>query len=102
MCETRMPARLATWPIVRSGSSSDVMGLDLKSTRGFSVRHAMTDLPIACTLTPGAMTDRLAFIDKLRSDALVSREATPSGLRVRLRGGDDVERRVRELIAAES
>jgi hypothetical protein len=62
----------------------------------------MTDLPIACTLTPSAMTDRLAFIDDLGRDGLIAREATESGLRVRLRGTADIERRTRELIAAES
>ena len=62
----------------------------------------MTDLPIACTLSSDAMTDRLAFIDALTADALIARETTPSGLRVRLRDGADAECRVRELIAAES
>jgi hypothetical protein len=62
----------------------------------------MSDLPIACSLTPDAMTGRLAFIDTLRDDALIARETTDRGLRVRLRDGEDVEQRVRELIAAES
>jgi len=62
----------------------------------------MSDLPIACTLTPDAMTDRLAFIESLRDDALVARETTDTGLRVRLRDDGDVERRVRALVAAES
>src|SRR5687768_16700856 len=62
----------------------------------------MSDLPIACTLTSDARTDRLAFIEKLRDDALIAREATESGVRLRLRDSDDVERRTRELIAAES
>jgi hypothetical protein len=62
----------------------------------------MTDLPLSCTLTPGAMTDRLAFIEKLAHDGLIAREATHAGLRVRLRDTEDVERRTRELIAAES
>jgi hypothetical protein len=62
----------------------------------------MADLPIACTLTPDAMTDRLAFIEKLRTDALIAREATSTGARVRLRDAGDVERRTRQLIAAES
>jgi hypothetical protein len=62
----------------------------------------MSDLPIACTLAPGAMTDRLAFIETLSTDALIAREATSTGLRVRLRDAAGVERRTRELIAAES
>jgi hypothetical protein len=62
----------------------------------------MTDLPIACTLTPDAMTDRLAFIDALTTHALLARERTESGLRVRLRDTAQIEQRVRELIAAES
>ena len=62
----------------------------------------MTDLPIACTLTPDAMTNRLAFIDALSADALLARETTQTGLRVRLRDTPEIEQRVRELIAAES
>jgi hypothetical protein len=62
----------------------------------------MTDLPIACTLTSDAMTDRIAFIEKLTQDGLIARESSDGGLRVRLRDTEDVERRVRELIAAES
>ena len=62
----------------------------------------MTDLPIACTLTPDAMTDRMAFIDALTTDALVERERIEDGVRVRLRDAPGVEGRVRELIAAES
>ena len=48
------------------------------------------------------MTDRLAFIDQLAQDGLIAREPTDAGLRVRLRDTEDVERRTRELIAAES
>jgi hypothetical protein len=62
----------------------------------------MTDLPIACTLTSNAITDRLAFIEKLAHDGLIAREATSCGVRVRMRDTEDVERRTRELIAAES
>ena len=62
----------------------------------------MTDVPIACTLTTDAMNDRLAFIDALASDALIAREVTPGGLRVRLRDDAGVEARVHELVAAES
>ena len=62
----------------------------------------MNDLPIACTLTPAALADRSAFIDALRDDALIEREETPTGVRVRLRDGGDVEQRVRELAAAEA
>ena len=62
----------------------------------------MTELPIACTLTSDATTDRLAFIDELAQDGLIARARTAGGLRVRLRDTEDVERRTRELIAAES
>lgn len=62
----------------------------------------MTDQPIACTLTPGARTERLAAIDALAADALVARERTADGLRVRLRATAETERRARDLIAAEA
>jgi hypothetical protein len=62
----------------------------------------MTDLPIACTLTPDGMTARLALIDALAADGLLDRTATDAGLRVRLRDTPEIERRTRELVAAES
>jgi hypothetical protein len=59
-------------------------------------------LPIACTLTPGGMTARRAVIDALAADGLIARTPTTSGLRVRLRDSPEIERRTRELVAAES
>jgi hypothetical protein len=62
----------------------------------------MTEIPIACTLTPEGMTARLALIDALAADGLIDRTTTDTGLRVRLVDHPDVEQRARELIAAES
>ena len=62
----------------------------------------MSDLPIACTLTPDGMATRLALIDELAADGLIDRSPTESGLRVRLRDTPQIEQRTRELIAAES
>jgi len=62
----------------------------------------MTELPIACTLSPAGMTTRLALIDALAADGQLDRTATETGLRVRLRDTPEIERRTRELVAAES
>jgi hypothetical protein len=62
----------------------------------------MPDLPIACTLSPHGMTARLALIAALAADGLLDRTPTASGLRVRLRDTPDIDRRTRELVAAES
>ena len=62
----------------------------------------MTDIPIACTLTADGMTARLALIDALAADGLLDRIPTDAGLRVRLRDTPEIERRTRELVAAES
>jgi hypothetical protein len=62
----------------------------------------MPDRPIACTLTPDAMTSRLALIEELAADGLLDRTATEAGLRVRLRDTPEIEQRTRALIAAES
>jgi hypothetical protein len=62
----------------------------------------MTDLPIACTLSPDAMTARHCLIDALSADGLLERTPTDAGLRIRLRDTPDIERRTRELVAAES
>ena len=62
----------------------------------------MTDLPIACALSPDGFASRLALIGALASDGLLGRTATAAGLRVRLRDTPEIERRTRELVAAES
>ena len=62
----------------------------------------MTELPIACTLSPDGLASRLALIDALATDGLLGRTPTDSGLRVRLRDTPEIERRTRELVAAES
>jgi hypothetical protein len=48
------------------------------------------------------MTARLALIDALAADGLIDRTPTDAGLRVRLRDTPQIERRTRELVAAES
>lgn len=62
----------------------------------------MTQEPIACTLSPDGLTARRALIDALSADGLLERTATDAGLRARLRDTPDIERRTRELIAAEA
>ena len=62
----------------------------------------MPDLPIACILTTDGMTARLALIDALATDGLLSRTPTDTGLRVSLRDTPEIEARTRELVAAES
>jgi hypothetical protein len=62
----------------------------------------MTELPIACTLSPDGMTARLALIDALAADGLLARTPTDTGLRVRLRDTPEIEQRTRQLVAAES
>jgi hypothetical protein len=61
-----------------------------------------TDTPIACTLNPAEMRDRVTSIDALLRDALLHQREIAGGLRTSFRDTPDVERRVRELIAAES
>jgi|SRR5215217_3167839 len=62
----------------------------------------MTDQPIACTLTPEAMSGRRDLAAALAADALLDRRATARGLRLLLRDTRAIEQRVRELVAAES
>jgi hypothetical protein len=62
----------------------------------------MPDLPIACTLTPDGIAARLALIEALAADGLLDRTPTDAGLRLRLRDTAEIERRTRELVAAES
>jgi hypothetical protein len=44
----------------------------------------VSDLPIACTLSPDGMTARLALIDALAADGLLDRTPTATGVRVRI------------------
>jgi hypothetical protein len=62
----------------------------------------MSEIPAACTLSPNQMRDRMAFIDNLVSDALLGQEEIEGGVRSHFRYAPDVERRVRELVAAET
>jgi len=62
----------------------------------------MPDSPIACSLSPDGMTACLALIDALAADGLLDRTTTDAGMRVRLRDTPEIERRTRELVAAES
>jgi hypothetical protein len=60
------------------------------------------DPQIACTLGSAQIRDRAAFIATLRDDALLDQRDIDGGLRTTFRDAPDVERRVRELVAAES
>jgi hypothetical protein len=62
----------------------------------------MTDQPIACTLDASQTSDRAQLIAGLWADALIDIKPTPTGIRARLRHSPGIERRLRELIEAES
>jgi hypothetical protein len=61
-----------------------------------------TDIPIACTLQPAEMRERAASIDGLLNDALLDQHEIDGGLRTSFRAGPDVERRLHDLVEAES
>ena len=63
---------------------------------------ADAELPIACTLTPDGMTARLALIDALAADGLLDRTPTDVGHARAPARHPEIERRTRELVAAES
>ena len=60
------------------------------------------DAPIACTLTPGEYRRRTSELAALATGALRSREQTPDGERLYFTDGEDTERELRAVIAAES
>jgi hypothetical protein len=66
------------------------------------LRGMTNDLPIACTLEPTEMRERAASIDALLDDALLDQREIDGGLRADFRDAPDVERRLHELVAAES
>ncbi len=61
------------------------------------------DTPVVCDVStaPDTTADRLREYQQLFATALVGRERTPQGIRFRLRAGDGVEARVRDLVARE-
>jgi hypothetical protein len=61
-----------------------------------------TTTPIACTLSAGEHRDRTRELAALAARALRSREQTRDGERLVFAGGDDTERELRDVIAAES
>lgn len=60
------------------------------------------DQPIACTLTAAGYAARTDATADLARRALRSREQIPHGTRLTFETGDDTERELRELIAAEA
>ena len=62
----------------------------------------MSELAIACTLDRVEARDRAQLIDALAADALLARLPIDGGHRLFFRDGEEVERRLRELVAAES
>ena len=62
----------------------------------------MTDVPIACTLSPDGFQARMSLIDALAVDGLLDRAPIENGVRVRLRDTPDIEQRTLALVAAES
>jgi hypothetical protein len=58
--------------------------------------------PIACTLSPGQYKERTGELAALAARALRVREPTPDGERLVFADGEDIERELRAVIAAES
>jgi len=56
----------------------------------------------ACSLPPAGLRERRAVIDEIARAALRSRDPITGGARLTFTGGDDTERTLRDLIAAEA
>ncbi len=66
------------------------------------VRFDGAGAPIACTLTPEELQDRTASLSDLAARALTARETIDGGQRLRFIDLPDVERELRDAVAAES
>jgi hypothetical protein len=64
--------------------------------------EAVTDVPIACTLTPGQYQDRTGELAALAARALRTREQTAAGERLVFTDTPEVEHELRGVIALES
>jgi hypothetical protein len=60
------------------------------------------DTPIACTLRPDEYDPRVAELSAFAERALRSREPTERGERLTFDAGEEIERRLRAVIAAEA
>jgi arsenite methyltransferase len=58
--------------------------------------------PATCSLPPAALEDRVARWRRLADDALLDASAVEDGVRQRYRASEQVERELRELVAAEA
>lgn len=58
-------------------------------------------MDIACSLSSAGRATRAAAMAELARDALTERRPTPDGAHLRFRADPGVERRLRELVAAE-
>jgi hypothetical protein len=86
-----------------SGLTLEVIGgVRRKTAADGEHEHERDDPPIACTLGPGEMAERQALIQALVADGMVDRGPIARGVRLRLRATPDIERRARDLVAAES
>jgi hypothetical protein len=62
----------------------------------------VTEVPIACTLTPGQYGDRTRDLASLAARALRTREQTAAGERLVFADAPMIERELRAVIAAEA
>jgi hypothetical protein len=62
----------------------------------------MRNAPIACSLNATAMSTRLDDFANLATHAALERRTTADGVQVQLRASPTIERRTRELVAAEA
>jgi hypothetical protein len=61
-----------------------------------------TDLPIACALSAGELTQRLAEMADLGGDALIETELTGTSATLRFAAGRGIRQRLARIVAAES
>lgn len=59
-------------------------------------------IPMACSLEAGAQRERLAEIEAVGAESLVARTRAGERHLLRFRGDAETERRLREIVAAES
>jgi hypothetical protein len=62
----------------------------------------MTDIPIACSLTPAEYRRRTAGLGALANERLLSREPIPGGCRLTFAYTPELDRRLSDAVAAEA
>src|SRR3954453_14779566 len=109
MAEALTPPRFATSPMLSIASVIGLLDLNLGSSSTLAAEPSnprrctvSEEKPVACSLAAGELEQRVATIAEVGAASLVSRSVVDSRHLLRFRAGAQTQRRLEEIVAAES